>query len=141
MDHGNSQPGSAAPTGDQNLLDPAEAFSDLGRIVLGEDSLETVLDRVAELAQRTIPGIAAVSVTLIHGEHANTAAFTHDVASQLDERQYEQGYGPCLDAARSGQVVVIADMASEQRWPKFSQSAVQSGVQARCRSACRFVTR
>lgn len=96
--------------------------------MLGEDSLETVLDRVAELAQRTIPGIAAVSVTLIHGEHANTAAFTHDVASQLDERQYEQGYGPCLDAARSGQVVVIADMASEQRWPKFSQSAVQSGV-------------
>jgi len=42
----------------------------------------------------------------LHGEHANTAAFAGEVAHQLDERQYEQGYGPCLDAvlvARSQQ--------------------------------------
>jgi len=30
----------------------------------------------------------------LHGEHANTAAFAGEVAHQLDERQYEQGYGP-----------------------------------------------
>ncbi|MGH8891430.1 MAG: GAF and ANTAR domain-containing protein [Acidothermaceae bacterium] len=130
MDDGNLRFGSGGPAGDPAPMDPAEAFSQLGRIVLGEDSLDTVLDRVAQLARGTIPGVAAVSVTLIHGDHANTAAFAGEIANQLDERQYEEGYGPCLDAARTGKVVVVTEMADEQRWPKFSPHAVRHGVRS-----------
>jgi len=130
VDDGNLHLSSAEPAGDVRPMDPAEAFTQLGQIVLGEDSLGTILDRVAQLARRTIAGVTAVSVTLIHGEHANTAAFAGEVAHQLDERQYEQGYGPCLEAARRGQVIVVGDMASEQRWPKFTPHAVRHGVRS-----------
>jgi GAF domain-containing protein len=66
----------------------------------------------------------------VHGDHANTAAFSGSLAHQLDERQYEQGYGPCLDAAHAGEVVVIDDMATETRWPRFAPLAMKAGVRS-----------
>jgi GAF domain-containing protein len=115
-------------TDDRVPLDPTDAFAVLGKTLLGEEPLDSTLAKVAQLAKRTIPGIADASVTLVHGDHANTAAFTGEIAHELDERQYEQGYGPCLDAAHAGETVFIEDMATETRWPRFTPLAAELGV-------------
>ena len=83
---------------DQRPLDPTHAFAELGRIKLDETDLEGVLQLVVTLAKRSIAGIDQASVTLIRGKNAHTAAFTGDLARSMDERQYEQGDGPCLEA-------------------------------------------
>jgi transcriptional regulator with GAF, ATPase, and Fis domain len=110
--------------------EPTPALAALAKVILGKESLDAILYRVAQLAKMTIPGIAEVSVTLVAGDHANTAAFTGELAQQLDERQYEQGYGPCLDAAQAGATVLIEDMVAESRWPRFTPLAADLGVRS-----------
>jgi GAF domain-containing protein len=109
-------------------MDPTEAFSELGRIKLSDTDLDGVLKTIADLAKRTIPGAAEVSVTLVRGKNAHTAAFTGDLARDLDESQYESGYGPCLDASSTNATFSVPDMADETRWPKWTAQSVEHGV-------------
>jgi GAF domain-containing protein len=112
---------------DEELLDPTEAFAEINQIRLSDTNLDGVLNHLARLAKRTIPGAAEVSVTLSRGEAAYTAAFSGELALSLDETQYEQGHGPCLHALASGEIVPITDMGSERRWPQFAAHATQAG--------------
>jgi GAF domain-containing protein len=109
-------------------LEPMQAFAELGRIELATTDLQEVLSRVSILAKRTIPGAAEVSVSLLQGKEATTAAFTGPLALHLDEKQYEVGHGPCLDAGRGGETLVIDDMESEDRWPDYTPRAVEQGA-------------
>jgi GAF domain-containing protein len=113
---------------DEQPMEPGDAFAELGRIKLSDTDVDGVLNKIAELAKRTIPGTDEVSVTLIRGKGAYTAAFTGDLAVALDEFQYEQSRGPCLDASRSGASLSLPDMAVESRWPQWAARARQAGV-------------
>jgi len=95
---------------------------------LGERDLHAVLGRVAELARQTLPGVAGASVTLIESDRAFTAAFTGQLALDLDETQYQEGFGPCLEVAQSAGTVAVPDMAAETRWPAFARQALAVGV-------------
>jgi GAF domain-containing protein len=105
----------------------SEAFEELGRISLSEHTMESVLQRVAELASSVVPAAAEVSVSLVTEGDARTVACTGDLALQLDESQYEKGYGPCLHAAVGGQTMIIQDARTELRWPDYAKSAVEHG--------------
>jgi GAF domain-containing protein len=107
-----------------------DAAAELGQIDLASNSLEQVLDTIARIAKRTVPGAAEVSFTLIDRDKAWTAAFTGQLALDLDERQYEIGHGPCVDSAQGGTVIHIRDMASETRWPAYTPAAVAAGANA-----------
>lgn len=109
-------------------LDPTVAFTELGRIKLGETSLDEVLARVADLAKRTLPGATETSVTLVRGSNAHTAAFTGQLALDLDELQYDRGYGPCLDASATATTFSVEDMAGETRWPDWARRAARAGA-------------
>ena len=87
-----------------------------------------MLARVAVLAQASVRGADEVSVTLVDGDREGTVAFTGDLAVQLDERQYEEGFGPCTDAARAGGTVAMLDLASEQRYAGFVSACLRAGV-------------
>jgi GAF domain-containing protein len=113
---------------DAHPLEPAEAFERLGRMKLGETDLKGVLDQVAHLAKRTIPGAAEVSVTLVDNKDAHTAAYTGQLALSLDEWQYRKGYGPCLDASGSSTTLSLPDMATEDRWPDWAARALDAGA-------------
>jgi GAF domain-containing protein len=109
-------------------LDPTAAFAQLGRIKLSETTLTGVLRTIADLAKRSIPGADEVSMTLVRAGQAKTAAFTGELALQLDESQYEEGHGPCLDAAAATSTFSIPRMTIEDRWPKWAATAVELGV-------------
>jgi len=111
-------------------LDPLVAFAELGRMKLDESDLQAVLDRVAELARQTLPGLAGASVTLVESDRAFTAAFAGQLALDLDETQYQEGFGPCLEAAQSAGTVTVPDMAAETRWPAFARQALAAGVRS-----------
>jgi GAF domain-containing protein len=114
-------------TDEHEPMDLVEAFAEISRIRLGETDLDGILDRVAHLARRTIPGAAEVSITLSRGNGAYTAALTGDLAIALDERQYAQGHGPCLDALATGATLSLPDMRNELRWPSFATHAADVG--------------
>ncbi len=114
----------------QEPMDPIDAFAELSRIKLGETNIDGVLKQVAGLAKRATPGAADVSVTLSRGKGAYTAAFTGDLALGLDERQYDAGHGPCLDALASGETLMVPDTNSEQRWPEYAAAALKAGARS-----------
>lgn len=105
-----------------------DVLRDLAGIVLAHESRERVLDRVTTAAKRGIRPADEVSMTLIEGDRAYTAAHTGALALDADELQYANGYGPCMDAARAGMVFNIPDMAVEDRWPDYSPAAAAAGV-------------
>jgi GAF domain-containing protein len=111
----------------ESPLDPIDAFARLGRIKLNETNLDGVLDQIAVLAKRAVPGADEVSLTLIRERGPHTAAFTAEMALALDESQYERGHGPCLDAAQSGETLSLPNMKTETRWPELAQRALEVG--------------
>ena len=105
----------------------AEAFEHLGRLSLSEQSLESVLQTVAELATRVLPGDLEASVTVLVADKPTTFVSTGRLAVDLDESQYGRGYGPCLHAAAAGETVEITDARTEQRWADHMARAVELG--------------
>ena len=108
-------------------LDLSPVLAGMSKILLGGDSLGVVLGRIAELCRDSIPTVDEVSVTFVKNDKAQTVAFTGQLAASLDERQYQQGFGPCLDAAVSGQTVVV-DTAADTTYAEFSRAARRAGV-------------
>lgn len=106
----------------------SETLAQLGLIVLGDEPLPAILERLVHIACQVLPLEVQASITLLSGDDATTVASTDDVAARLDERQYDDERGPCLDAAAAGERVLICDMRQESRWPRFASSATDAGV-------------
>jgi GAF domain-containing protein len=109
-------------------IDAQDAFAQLGRIVLGDQPLPAILEQIVHIARKVLPVPTEASITLIAGETPSTVAFTNETAIALDERQYEDERGPCLDAAASGTMIGIPEVVTETRWPKFAAAAAERGV-------------
>ena len=106
----------------------AELHEALAKVVLADRELSDVLTEIIGIARRAMPSVEAASITLIRGEKPFTAAYDGQMALDADELQYERGYGPCMDAGRAGQVLLVDDMRSDQRWPDYAQHAAAHGV-------------
>jgi GAF domain-containing protein len=107
--------------------DPTEALERLGRLSLRELSMESLLQTVADLTKTVMPGNPETSVSLLVKDHPTTVVSTGALAIDLDETQYEEGHGPCLHAARTGELTEIADTRAEDRWPDYTPRAVERG--------------
>jgi GAF domain-containing protein len=106
----------------------AELHEALAKVVLADRELSDVLTEIIGIARRAMPSVEAASITLIRGEKPFTAAYDGQMALDADELQYERGYGPCMDAGRAGQMLLVDDMRSDQRWPDYAQHAAAHGV-------------
>jgi GAF domain-containing protein len=107
--------------------DPAEALERLGRLSLRELSMDSLLQTVADLTKQVMPGNPEASVCLLVRDRPTTIVSTGQLATELDETQYDRGHGPCLHAARSGELTEIADTRAETRWPDYLPRAVEHG--------------
>ncbi|TFV45433.1 GAF and ANTAR domain-containing protein [Blastococcus sp. TF02A-35] len=94
---------------------------------LADHSMSSVLEAVVTLVRQSLPGDAEASVTLLRGGKAVTAAYSGDLARDLDQDQYERGDGPCLTAATEGHPVEVPDTATEGRWPDYVAVARAQG--------------
>ena len=104
------------------------AVADLSRLVVAADPPEQTLRRIAELAKQTLGGVEDVSLTVIENGRPRTVVFTGALAVDLDERQYEAGFGPCLDAAKTGQTVVVDSRENDTPYREFARVADRAGV-------------
>jgi GAF domain-containing protein len=104
-----------------------EALERLGRLSLRELSMDGLLQTVTDLTKTVMPGNPEASVLLLVKDTPTTLVSTGQLAVELDERQYERGYGPCLHAARTGELTEIADTRTDGRWPDYLPRAVEQG--------------
>ena len=104
--------------------------ADLARIGLANRALDEVLQDIAEVANKAFPGAESTSITLIRGGRPFTAAHVDQLALDADELQYEQGHGPCMDAGRTGAVLLVEDMCADARWPDYAARVTGRGVRS-----------
>ncbi len=90
----------------------------------------TSLTRVCAAAVATIEG--AEYAGIIRAEPAHLAGFaaSDSLAERIDRLQCDTGEGPSIAAIHDQHTVRIADLASEQRWPRFTPQASADGVRA-----------
>ncbi|HEX3540810.1 MAG TPA: GAF and ANTAR domain-containing protein [Acidimicrobiales bacterium] len=106
------------------------SLQELARVLFAGRTAEATLHDVADLAQRTIPGCDAASVTIIEGGKPRTTVSTAEIAVEVDRHQYAADEGPCLEAVRSDQVIRVDSYDGESRWPAFLPAVVKSGVKS-----------
>jgi GAF domain-containing protein len=107
-----------------------DAVRGLTRFVVGEAPLPELMERIATTAKQVIAPVAEASVTFTRGDDQGwTVASTGELASRLDEAQYVLGHGPCMDAAAGGSMLLIDDLATDDRYPTYGPIA--AGVGAR----------
>jgi GAF domain-containing protein len=110
--------------------DLAAALVELAELLVDEQPLEALLQRVVDLAVAAVPGCAGAGVTLMDGDRPSTAAHSDERVLAVDRQQYEAGDGPCLDAIRHRVLHRVDLDAAQQRWPDFAEPARALGVRS-----------
>lgn len=65
-----------------------------------------------------------VCVSLVERAGIRTPAATNEKVRELDEAQYALGQGPCRDAIRHHETVLVDDLESDDRWPAWGRAMV-----------------
>lgn len=111
-------------------LDMARLIEELHRRVHDEDSLIDLMYRATQEAVRLVDDVDWAGVTAQFSGPPFTAASTNRRVMIVDEGQYGQGDGPCLQAMRTDQVITMTSDQVAQRWPVLNQAVRAAGVQA-----------
>lgn len=111
-------------------LDTGAALTELAGLLLSSDTLELLLQGVAELSVRAVPTATTCGITIAPDGKPRTVASADALAAELDEHQYDRFDGPCLQSLRSGDVVSAPDLAVDERWGDYPISALRLGVRS-----------
>jgi GAF domain-containing protein len=107
-----------------------ESLTELTNLLLATPSVDALLDDLARLASGVTTLAASCGITFRRNGDPVTAAASSALAADVDEVQYAQGDGPCLEAMRTRQVVTVSDLASEHRWGAYPTHAMSYGVRS-----------
>jgi GAF domain-containing protein len=104
--------------------------SSLFDVLLPDTPMTDLLDRVTELAVRTVGNCTFAGITTGQDGKLETPVYTDPRSPRIDQAQYDAGTGPCVDAFRTGQVTQIHDTATEERWRHFCEVALDAHVRS-----------
>jgi putative methionine-R-sulfoxide reductase with GAF domain len=102
----------------------------LSQFLVTETSLGDTLYRVAEIATAALPSARMAGMSML-GEDGTpiTAVFTDPDSPAIDQAQYEARRGPCLDAWRAQEIVVVDDVDKvADDYAEFSAACRDHGV-------------
>lgn len=115
------------PSGDPVPLDLATAYAELHNLILDGPDVTDFLHKLAVLAAAIVPGTHC-GITLRRDREVASVAGNDDIAMRMDEIQYLQGRGPCLEAMHTSQRVNVQDMSTEERWGDYRAHALANGI-------------
>ena len=110
----------------------AEALSALARFQVTQASVGETLNRIAEIALDAFPSADVVGMTMLgEDEQPTTAIYTDKDSPEIDEAQYREGKGPCLDAWRHKQVIRVDRIEDwADRYPTFADACQEHGIRS-----------
>ena len=99
---------------------------------VSDSPVAETLQRIAQIACEAIPAAEIVGITLLdQGRGPATPIYTDERSPVIDEGQYRDGRGPCLDAWRDRRVVRVDDVeATAVEYPSFTRAALDHGVRS-----------
>lgn len=118
---------------DSQQLDSDHIAEELQKHVLDSNQVEEFLTQLAIHASKSLSRHGApihCGVTLLRHRRGDMAASSGPQAAFMDELQYKYDEGPCLSAARNGEVFHAPDLALETRWPEYITEIRDTGVES-----------
>lgn len=115
-----------------HVADYADALERFKVMMSARLDLAVVLQAVCNEIVHAVPVADMVGVTVLDsgGAHPETAASTDSRVNDVDADQYRNDQGPCLEAARTQQMVRVRVDDVAARWPRFAASVADIGVQS-----------
>ena len=108
-----------------SLISLADVFSDYGRELAGQRSVDSVLTTISHRAYEAIPAAEHAAISRGRNGRFETIAATSDLPPKVDELQYAAASGPCVDSILDDTVYRVGDLATATRWPDFGQQAAE----------------
>lgn len=108
-----------------------ENITALSDLVFSKETLDSVMLHIGRLGLASMDGWDAAGVTLGHKGAVETFGSTDGSVDRVDQVQYDDpGNGPCVDAMIEGKVHYLSDAEADERWPRFSEAALQEGIRS-----------
>lgn len=109
----------------------AVVYARMSGFLLSQETVQTMVELVTDLAARTMPIATGCAVSLMDdlGRRTTTASTSSEVAD-VDDIQYELDDGPCMTAWRQQMIIRVDDAATDIRWPRWSELVMPFGLRS-----------
>ena len=106
-------------------------MAQIAREVQSGDDVARAVDRICAAAVDLLEGKAQAAISIAHrGRRVENLGATTEAVRRGDELQAELGEGPCLDAVWDQEQVIVRDLATEDRWPRWAPRMAEWGIQS-----------
>jgi hypothetical protein len=95
-----------------------------------EPDVSELLKTIVQLSVHLLPPVSYASMTAHHKDSYSTVAMSDAVALAVDEAQYTEQAGPCLDALRTAAPTAVPRIDTTVSWPHFREAAGRLGLHA-----------
>lgn len=102
----------------------------LQQLLLSTDTLRAFLDELVAAAAHDTDHECGITVRGVDGDPDYTVASSGELASRLDEQQYTDRTGPCLESLHTGRTVLVPDLSTETRWGPYPEQAMKIGARS-----------
>lgn len=118
------------PSGETSSARVGAGLAELLSVLLSIDSVGGLLDQLAQLSVQVVTPASACGITLRRERQPMTVASSNALAGNVDEVQYEEHSGPCLEALQTGQMVLVESLETDTRWPTYAVRALDHGIRS-----------
>lgn len=102
-------------------------LSKLAGLVLTEPDLDTALVAVTRIAVAAVETCDGASLTMRREGAPHAPAASDEWATTLDQLQFVEQEGPCLDCLREGTILRSRDLGADSRFPNYGPRAAGLG--------------
>lgn len=97
------------------------AVGRIRRLLLTEEKVDAAVQLLARAIKDSIPGTVGAGVSVLDARGRRISrGVTDAVVEQADALQYELGEGPCLTAWAAEESILVDDVRTDDRWPRWS---------------------
>jgi GAF domain-containing protein len=113
--------------GQQQLFNALQAFAST---LAGDYDVSDVLHQVCDHLVDVLSAEGAGVTVLDADRQLRFAAATNAAVIDAERVQEETQEGPCTDCLATGQAIVVTDVASDHRWPRYRDVLQQHGLRS-----------
>ena len=110
--------------------DTAHELALLAGLVLSEPDVDAALTRVTLVTVAVVDACDGASLTMRRAGVPDAPAASDDWALGLDQLQFAEQEGPCLNCLREGSVMRVRDLAEDERFPSYGPRAAERGARS-----------
>ena len=108
--------------------DAALELAKLAGLALSEPDLDTALVSITRVALNVVDPCDGASLTMRSRGVPSAPLASDEWATALDQLQFVEQEGPCLNCLREGSVMRSRDLAEDARFPSYGPKASQLGA-------------